>query len=132
MTELTEYQVLSPVSARGKITKTGTVALTADEAKRLLNLPEPPIVDPDADMVVSEKPTGTDAGGTDDTGDSNPEPLTEARIVEAIGQLDPDNTEHWTNGNAPQIHALKEVLGEVVSATERDAAWETYQANPSA
>lgn len=132
MTELTEYQVLSPVSVRGKVTKTGTVALTEDEAKRLLNLPEPPIVDPDADLVVSEKPTGTDAGGTDDTGDSNPEPLTEARIIEAIGQLDPDNAEHWTNGNEPQIHVLKELLGQRVTAAERDAAWKTYQANQSA
>lgn len=51
--------------------------------------------------------------------------VTEAEIVEAIGKLDPDNPEHWTTGNKPQVVILEGILGKQISAADRDAAWAT-------
>jgi hypothetical protein len=48
-------------------------------------------------------------------------------VVEAIGQLDPNNEDHWTQANLPEVGALKEILGRNVTGAERDAAWEQYQ-----
>ncbi|MBL4782997.1 MAG: hypothetical protein JKX92_12215 [Porticoccaceae bacterium] len=125
MSELSTYDVISPVSVRGEITKSGTVDLTAFEAKHLLSLPEPCIAEPG-----TEPGTQIDTGSTGGT--SDPKPLTEARIVEAIDQLDPDSAELWTKGNAPQVTALEAALGQPVTATERDAAWAAYQASQPA
>lgn len=56
-----------------------------------------------------------------------PVELTQAMIVEAIGQLDKDNPALWTIGGAPQVKALVEVLGCEVTASQRDEAWMALQ-----
>lgn len=112
------YTVLSPVRKDGTTYKSGKVPLTPEEATRLLALPEPPVRDPRAPVDDGDDGSGSDA----------PQPLTEADIVAAIGQLDSGNPKHWTKGNAPQLDALKDILGKPVTGAERDAAWATYQA----
>lgn len=52
---------------------------------------------------------------------------TEEQIIEAIGKLDPDNKEHWTNSGAPQVVTLEGILGKQISAAERDVAWAKAQ-----
>ena len=42
----------------------------------------------------------------------------------AIGKLDRDDKDLWTNDGRPQVKAIEDVLGSAVSAQERDAAWE--------
>lgn len=54
-------------------------------------------------------------------------PITEARIVEAIGQLEPGNDAHWTKGQKPEVKALEAILGGDISAAERDAAFAVFQ-----
>lgn len=50
-----------------------------------------------------------------------------ASIVEAIGDLDPDNDEHWTgegDRRKPQVKPLEEILGWDLTGAERDEATE--------
>ncbi|GGA95789.1 HI1506-related protein [Agarivorans gilvus] len=49
-------------------------------------------------------------------------------LAEAFALLDPANLDHFTKGGKPQIDALEKLLGRKVAADERDAAWDTYQA----
>jgi len=49
-------------------------------------------------------------------------------LAEAFALLDPANPDHFTKSNKPQIDALEKLLGRKVAADERDAAWDTYQA----
>ena len=50
-----------------------------------------------------------------------------ARIIAAIGELDPDNPEHFTKGGKPEVKALEAILGFDITAAERDAAWAAFQ-----
>ena len=122
MSKLITCAVLHPLSHNGESFKAGEkVDLTAKELKQLLSLKEQPVQDPRTKDVDSIK---------DDANDKEPPTsVTEAQIVEAIGQLDPDNSEQWTKGNNPKTDVLTDLLGTDISAAERDAAWETHQAN---
>lgn len=44
-------------------------------------------------------------------------------IVEAIGELDQANPMHFTKGGMPNVFALSELVGEEVTASDRDAAY---------
>lgn len=127
MTEQRTYHVISPVEYGGVITKSGTVSLPDDVAKRLLNLPQPPIADPDA----TPQSEGSDAAkkSSPGTGAGTGGGVTQEQIVEAIGQLEPGNEQHWTKGNKPEIKALENLLGTAPTAAERDEAWKIYQAS---
>lgn len=119
MSKLFTCAVLHPLSHDGEALKAGDkVDLTAKELNQLLSLKEQPVQDPRKKDVDSIK---------DDANDK--EPLTEAQIVEAIGKLDPANDKHFTKGNKPNANVLADMLNQDVSAAERDAAWETHQAN---
>lgn len=50
------------------------------------------------------------------------------RICDAIAILDPDDPDQFTNAGLPQVDALEEVMGEDITAAERDAAWAQYKA----
>ncbi len=58
---------------------------------------------------------------------SSQDPLEE--IVDAIAGLDAENESHWTNDGKPDSRSLSAVLGRIISATDRDAAWERYQSS---
>lgn len=50
-----------------------------------------------------------------------------ASIVNAIGELDPDNDEHWTgegDRRKPQVKPLEAILGWDITGAERDEATE--------
>ena len=49
-------------------------------------------------------------------------------FAEAVAKLAPDNKEHFTSGNKPQTAALTQLMGKQISAAERDALWQSYQA----
>jgi len=49
------------------------------------------------------------------------------RIIAAISQLQIHNPEHWTKNNEPDARALTDILGERVSAKQRDQAWARVQ-----
>ena len=126
MNDEKDYTVLSPVSYSGNIVKEGDISLPRKVAERLLKLPEPPIADPDVEVVGA---ASTDAGGDTDSGSkTNPDaPVTLEHIVTAIGTLDPADESHWTKGNKPDATVLSEQLKHKVSAAERDDAWVIYQ-----
>lgn len=48
-------------------------------------------------------------------------------IAEAIMQLDPNNEAHFTRSGKPEVKALAALLGENVSAAERDEVWDAMQ-----
>ncbi len=126
-----EYLIISPVSKGGTVHKTGTVSLTDKEAKRLLSFPKPPIADPDnptTDTGTGEKSGTRDGAGTQR---QDPKPLTEAEIVEAIGRLNPDNKDHWTKGNKPELAALENILGQRPTSAERDTAFAVFKEQAS-
>lgn len=54
-------------------------------------------------------------------------PIDRDAIVGAIGKLDPENTDHWTQAGAPDVRALEAVLGGQITAKARDAAWAEVQ-----
>lgn len=49
------------------------------------------------------------------------------KLIAAIGTLDKNDAAHFTADGKPSANVLKEILGEAVSAEERDLAWEEYQ-----
>ena len=53
-------------------------------------------------------------------------------LRDAIAQLDPSNTDHFTSSNKPQCDALETLMGRPVKAAERDEAWAEYQAQQEA
>lgn len=58
--------------------------------------------------------------------ETDPERLSD--LLTAISELDPDNKDHYTEAGLPQVSALEEILDGDVTAAERDAAWEIYNA----
>lgn len=58
----------------------------------------------------------------------------EELLVQVIGCLDPDtkNKADWTRSELPQTVALFEIMGEPVTAAERDLAYTTYLAMKNA
>ncbi|MGF1775898.1 HI1506-related protein [Vibrio nomapromontoriensis] len=76
---------------------------------------------------VQASPSGEQSGAVDAGALSHlvTEPL--AALIEAIKQLDPSNNQHFTSSGKPQVDALAERVGQKVSASERDAAWEAMQ-----
>ena len=52
----------------------------------------------------------------------------EVSLVDAIGQLDPDDEALWLKSTgAPSTEALEAIVDETVTAAERDQAWEEFQ-----
>ena len=64
------------------------------------------------------------------TGTRFPPELRHQKIIEAIGQLDPDNPELWTKSNPPKpkVEAIEAILGFDISGLERDQGFEAWQA----
>lgn len=120
------YLVLSAISLGASRVEAGReVELTGKEARHLLNQDPVPVqlkdeITTTATTGKAAKSTATEGSGTG----GEPDPLTQEQIVAAIKQLDKDNNELWTNGNKPKTGALEELLGQPVSAAERDAAWD--------
>lgn len=54
-----------------------------------------------------------------------------ASLVSLIHELDVDDQSMWTTSGKPQASALENLHGGSVSAKERDAAWDAYQAQQS-
>ncbi|UTV30165.1 HI1506-related protein [Photobacterium atrarenae] len=54
------------------------------------------------------------------------EPVSDG-LIAAIGKLEPDNPDHFTTANKPQVDALEKLVGRSVTASERDDAWEDFQ-----
>lgn len=73
-------------------------------------------------------PEGQAAGGEDGAGnevDGDKVPI--EKVVEAIGQLEPDNNEHFTAAGLPRVEILEDLLDAAVDMELRNAAWEQYQ-----
>jgi len=49
------------------------------------------------------------------------------RLIDAIDRLDRNDPAHFTGSGVPSANVLKELIGESVSAAERDEAWALYQ-----
>lgn len=47
-------------------------------------------------------------------------------ILEAIAQLDPGASVHWTKTGKPKVSAIEAIAGLDISGAERDAAWAAY------
>lgn len=50
-------------------------------------------------------------------------------FAEAIAKLDKANNEHFTSSGKPQCSALEALMGQAISAAERDAQWAAFTAN---
>lgn len=69
--------------------------------------------------------------GTDPPEPPQTEP-TDADIIEAIRDLDPDDRQNWTASGSPSVEALERQLGCDISARQRDAAWRAWRASGGA
>lgn len=98
--------ILSPISLGGIVRKTGEIGLTQEQVDYFLGLPEPPIAVPNAAVETSES-------------------VTLDEIVEAIGLV---GEEDFTQGGVPKADALEKLLGQPVSAADRDTAWKLFLA----
>ncbi|MDF1622521.1 MAG: hypothetical protein P1V33_03505 [Pseudohongiella nitratireducens] len=47
-------------------------------------------------------------------------------IVQAIDQVDPNDTELWTKNKGPKVSAIEALLGKPITEAERDTAWQQY------
>lgn len=48
-------------------------------------------------------------------------------FADAVAKLDASNAEHFTGSGKPQVAALSELMGQTLSAKDRDEAWEALQ-----
>ena len=53
-------------------------------------------------------------------------PTLDERIEAAIGALDPEESSLWSRTGVPRVDAIERVLGEDISAAQRNAAWAEY------
>lgn len=121
MSETQTYPVLDSLRHNKKKYKQGdTVDLTADEAEPLLAIG---VIGP------LDSPADGEGGDKNEGGNNPPEDEGEKlkAIQDAIGALDKENEELWTNGGKPQVAAIEAVTGWTVSAKERDAVWAGMQ-----
>ncbi|MCF8491363.1 MAG: hypothetical protein K9H18_19530 [Rhodospirillum sp.] len=77
----------------------------------------------DALLAEAGKPGGTLFVEVVEKDDRPPDDL-----IAAIGKLDRANPAHFTKGGKPETKALEDVVERQVTATERDAAWDAFQA----
>ncbi len=77
--------------------------------------------------------TGGDGAGNEPPGDgqetevpTDPEARAHA-ILEAIGQIDPEDAEAWTGSGRPKTEALEAVLGWKPTGAERDSVFKTWK-----
>lgn len=106
-----EYQVKSPLQHDGKRYEIGGAVTMEEEQAR-------PLVD----IGVLGEPTGAQTGGKNPP--PPPDPDRQQKIIEAIGQLEKQNQELWTKDGKPQVPAIEEILGDNITAAERNDAWE--------
>lgn len=99
------YTVLSPFKDADGIHKPGeTVSLSDKDAEELVAI----------GAVQSDQ-----VAGTVDR---------QAEIILAIGKLDPENPDLWLKDGRPDTSAIAEITGWLITASERNAAWEAIQA----
>ena len=77
-------------------------------------------------LVIAKAITGPTGDAPSDVPTDAAERL--AAITNAIGQLDPNNTDQWLKDGKPSGEAIAAVLGWPVTAAERNAAWTTLSA----
>lgn len=104
--------------------ETKTIEATEDVIERLKKEPKLMVkaINDDFDSTPTESPTETPTEVPTEAPTDAPE-----SIFEAIGQLDPENPEHFTKSGKPEVKALEAILGCPVTAKERDSAWVFYQ-----
>lgn len=91
----------------------------------------------DTRLKVFETSMAVDSPGSLDIPNSDPSltstDTTTASVplsfAEAIAKLDKANNEHFTSSGKPQCSALEALMGQPISAAERDAQWAAFTAN---
>ena len=81
----------------------------------------PPPVQAPARVTEQQPARSDDPALADDTMDIT-------GIMDAIRSLEPGNPTHWTKAGKPRVKALEERLGYDISAADRDAAWQYFDA----
>ena len=74
--------------------------------------------------VISAHPPADESGAEE----PGPKEVDIDEVIDAIDHLDPDDPDRWTKTGKPQVVPLEDYLGYDISAAQRDAAWEQYQA----
>lgn len=75
---------------------------------------------------------GDGLGVTGSEGDTGKSVIKSLSFAEAILELSPDNKEHFTGDGKPQCDVLSKLMGEPVSASERDALWSAFKVEQAA
>lgn len=90
-------------------------------------------INPEDDVVLKMTVEGAHAGGESDSA-SQPggEPPLEGEmltngIVSIIEMLDTDNETHFNKGGEPSVKAIEELLGQDITAEERDVAFDVFK-----
>lgn len=104
---MSKYRILSPIRMPDGIVKPGdpSVEWNDKDAAELIALGA---IEPDT--------TGQPSVPTDPA-------EREALIADAIGKLDPNNTDLWLRDGKPDTNAIAEITGWPVSAAERNTVW---------
>ncbi|KUJ73926.1 hypothetical protein AVO42_00450 [Thiomicrospira sp. XS5] len=112
--------------------------LTEDELKRLQKEPKLKVEVEEVESMDSKNNLGDQNSNDQDDGDADQADQSDTNkqdsdeglsLVDAIGQLDPDDDAMWLKvSGKPSTQALEFAIGQPVSADDRDQAWEIYQA----
>ncbi len=91
-------------------------------------------MDPQAEKVPLVEGALGDGGlgVTGAEGDTDKSGIKSLSFAEAILELEPDNKDHFTGDGKPQCDVLSKMMGEPVSASERDALWSAFKAEQAA
>ncbi len=112
MTKKTWYAT-GYISADREYAPGDPIDLDASEAEELLSA-----------EVISAHPPADES----DVVEPGPKEVDIDEAIDAIAHLDPDDNDCWTKTGKPQVGPLEDYLGYDISAADRDAAWEQYQA----
>lgn len=113
MSATRKYRLTCDLWIDGEFVPTGALVELSDERAAEL-----------AEHLVVRSPGATEPAGEVDEAEA----VNEAdEIVAAIGQLNPENPDHWTKAGKPDVAALEAILDRDISADDRDAAWQRAQ-----
>lgn len=87
-------------------------------------------MDPQAEKVPLDERLLGDGGlgvTVGPEGNADKQAVKVLNFAEAIIQLEPDNKEHFTGDGKPQCDVLSKLMGEPISASERDSLWDDFK-----
>ncbi|WGV98830.1 hypothetical protein QF117_10620 [Vibrio sp. YMD68] len=119
------YKVIGQIFRRGGIVRVGEVIELTDEEARGILTSRPPLIIPHLDAKASPESVHNTSTDTEEKLPLSGPELTE-KLHEVFATLDKDNKELYISSGAPKTEVLEGLIGQPISAANRNEAWESF------